>query len=60
MNCFTDLGLGAVAIIAVGDFRGARGVGNVPILCCAETSGSFLLGGLYQTIFFSTGLISSS
>ena len=60
MNCFTDLGLGAVAIMATSDFTGARGVGNVPILSWAETSGSSFLGGAYQMIFFSSGLISSS
>ena len=60
MNCFTDLGFGAVAMIATADFSGARGLGKVPILCCAETSGSAFLGGLYQTILFDSGLISSS
>ncbi len=60
MNCFTDFGFGAVAIIAMSASRGARGRGKVPILCSAETSGSTFLGGLYQTIFFSSGLISSS
>src|SRR5581483_12258017 len=61
MNCLLEIGFGAVAMIVCGDNSRPRGVGEVPIFCCAFTSGRGLVfEKLYQTILCASGWINSS